>query len=84
MTPNFARIGDYTCTARDNELVHYNPKSLDEMSWRTLPLQRLLVHANAVLSLPSDKKFVIFSHISLDSPSISTFVTCTTQGVPIY
>ena len=56
---------DYDATLRKNglylyhdgtELVHYTPKSLDETFW-TLPIQRPLAHANAVLSLPSDKQY---------------------------
>ena len=78
---------DYDATFRkdglylyhDSELVHFNPKSLEETSW-TLPLQRPLVHANAVLSLPSDKKFVHFSHASLGSPSISTLLRALRKG----
>ena len=63
---------------RGTELVHYTPKSLDDTSW-TLPLQRPLVYANAVLlSLPFDKKFVHFSHASFDSPSIYIATTCIT------
>ena len=42
------------------ELVHHTPKSPDDSSW-TLPVQRPSALANAVISLPSDKKYVRFS-----------------------
>ena len=65
---------------RGTDLVHHHtPKSPDEMSW-TLPLQRPLAQANAVLSLPSDKKFVQFCHASFGSPSISTFLRALRKG----
>jgi len=66
---------DYTATFRknglylyhDNDLVHFSPKTTDATAW-TLPIQRPLEHANAVISLPSDKKFVEFTNASLGSP----------------
>jgi hypothetical protein len=64
---------------RGTELVHHTPKSPDDTSW-TLPLQRPLAHANAVLSLPSDKKFVHFSHASFGSPAISTLLRALRKG----
>ena len=41
----------------NGELVHHTPKSPDDSSW-TLPIQCPSVIANAVISLPSDKKYV--------------------------
>ena len=65
---------DYTCIATLTLCTtHLSP------SW-ILPLQRPLANANAVLSLPSDKKFVHFSHASFGSPSISTFLRALRKG----
>ena len=79
---------DYDATFRKDglylyygtDLVHYTPKSLDATNW-TLPLQRPpLAQANAVLSLPSDKKFVQFMHASFGSPAISTLKRALRKG----
>ena len=78
---------DYDATFRKNglylyhgtELVHYTSKSLDDTSW-TLPIQRPLAHANAVLSLPSNKKFTQFTHAAFGSPSISTLLRALRKG----
>lgn len=60
----------------DGTLVHFSAKDPDAVSWQ-LPICRpvqLLSSANAVISLPSDKKFVDFMHASFGSPAISTFL----------
>ena len=51
--------------------MHYTTKPPDATNW-TLPLQRPCVHANAVLSLPSDKKSIRFMSASFGSPVLST------------
>ena len=61
------------------ELVHYTPKFPDDSSW-TLPIQRPSSTANAVISLPSDKKYVRFTHASFGSPSVSTFIRAIRKG----
>ena len=66
----FRRDGLYLYHGTD--LVHCSPKSADETSW-TLPLERPIVSANSVLSLPSDRKFVQFTYASFGSPAISTY-----------
>ena len=71
---------DYDATFRKDglhlyhgtELVHCSPKSADETSW-TLPIERPSAHANSVLSLPSDRKFVQFIYASFGSPANSTY-----------
>jgi hypothetical protein len=78
---------DYTATFRknglylyhDNDLVHFSPKTTDATAW-TLPIQRPLEHANAVISLPSDKKFVEFTNASLGSPVQSTLLRAVRKG----
>jgi hypothetical protein len=73
----FRRDGLYIYHGTD--LVHYTPKSLDATSW-TLPLQRPVAHANAVISLPSDKKFVHFMYASMGSPAPSTILRALRKG----
>ena len=52
----FHKIGLYLY--HDNDLVHFSPKTTEATAW-TLPIQRPLEHdANAVISLPSDRKFI--------------------------
>ena len=63
----------------DHELIHHSPKLPDATSW-TLPIQRPHAHANSVLSLPSDKKYVQFMHASFGSPAISTFTNALRKG----
>ena len=78
---------DYDATFRKDglylyhgaDLVHHTPKSPDSTSW-TLPLQRPYAHANAVLSLPSDRQFVRFMHAAFGSPAISTFLRALRNG----
>ena len=78
---------DYDATFRKDglylyhgtELVHCSPKSADETSW-TLPIERPSVHANSVLSLPSDRKFVQFTYASFGSPAISTYKRAIRKG----
>jgi len=60
-------------------LVHYSPKSSDASSW-TLPIQRPIAHANAALSLPSDKKYVQFMFASFGSPAHSTLLRALRKG----
>ena len=63
-----------------NDLIHFTPKSLDDSSW-TLPIQSpLLAHANAVISLPSDKQFVQFMYASFGSPAVSTLLRALRLG----
>ena len=61
------------------ELIHYTSKSLDNTSW-TLPIKSPLLEANAVLSLPSDNKYVKFMHASFGSPVLSTFQRALRKG----
>ncbi len=62
------------------ELVHCSPKSsADETSW-TLLIERPSAHANSVLSLPSDRKFVQFTYASFGSPAISTYKRAIRKG----
>jgi len=56
---------------QDGDLVHHTPKPPDATNW-TLPLQSPCVHANAVLSLPSDKKYIRFMSALFGSPVLST------------
>jgi hypothetical protein len=63
----------------DVELVHYSPKSTAALSW-TFPIQRTLTQANAVLSLPSDKKYLQFMIASFESPAHSTLVCALRKG----
>ena len=63
----------------DVELVHYSPKSTAALSW-TLPIQRTLTQANAVLPLPSDKKYLQFMFASFESPAHSTLVCALRKG----
>jgi hypothetical protein len=51
----------------------------DATAW-TLPIQRPLEHANAVISLPSDKKFVELTNASLGSPVQSTLLRAVRKG----
>ena len=61
------------------ELIHYTSKSPDSTSW-TLPIECPLPEANAVLSLPSDNKYVQFTHASFGSPVLSTFQRAIRKG----
>ena len=63
----------------NNDLVHFSPKTTAATAW-TLPIQRPLEHANAVISLPSDKKFVEFTNASLGSPVQSTLLRAVRKG----
>ena len=63
----------------DDELVHYSPKSPTASSW-TLPIQRPLAQANAIMSLPSDKKYVQFMFASFGSPAHSTLLRALRKG----
>ncbi len=56
--------------------MHCSPKSADETSW-TLPIEHPSVHANSVLSLPSDCKFVQFKYSSF---AISTYKHAIRKG----
>jgi hypothetical protein len=62
-----------------NDLVHYTSKSPTATNW-TLPLQRPAAQANAVFSLPSDKKFVQFMQASFGSPALSTLKRALRKG----
>lgn len=73
----FRKDGVYLYQGTD--LVHYTPKSPNATNW-TLPLQRPLAQANAVLSLPSDKKFVQFMQASFGSPVLSTLKRALRKG----
>ena len=64
---------------QDGDLVHHTPKPPDATNW-TLPLQRPYVHANAVLSLPSDKKYIRFMSASFGSPVLSTMKRALRKG----
>jgi len=65
---------------RDEELIHYSSKSSDASSW-TLPIQRPIAQANAaVLSLPSDNKYVHFMFASFGSPAHSTLLRALRKG----
>ena len=74
----FRKDGLYLYNA-NAELVHHTPKSPDDSSW-TLPIQRPSALANAVISLPSDKKYVRFTHASFGSPAISTLLRAIRKG----
>ncbi len=63
----------------DDDLVHFSPKTTAATVW-TLPIQCPLEHANAVISLPSDKKFVEFTNASLGSPVQSTLLRAVRRG----
>ena len=64
---------------KGTELIHYTSKSPDSTSW-TLPIECPLPEANAVLSLPSDNKYVQFTHASFGSPVLSTFQRAIRKG----
>ena len=78
---------DYTATFHknglylyhNNDLVHYSPKTTEATAW-TLPIQRPIENANAVISLPSDKKFVEFTNASLGSPVQYTLLRAVRKG----
>jgi hypothetical protein len=63
----------------NNDMVHFSPKTTAATAW-TLPIQRPIEHANAVISLPSDKKFVEFTNASLGSPVQSTLLRAVRKG----
>ena len=66
----------------NNDLVHFCPKTTTAATataW-TLPIQRPLEHANAVISLSSDKKFVEFTNASLGIPVQSTLLRAVRKG----
>ena len=70
----------YTCITEPNLCTACSPKSADETLW-TLPIERPSVHANSVLSLPSDRKFVQFTYVSFgSSPAISTYKRAIRKG----
>ena len=76
-TATFHKNGLYLY--HDNDLVHYSPKTTEATAW-ILPIQRLIENANAVISLPSDKKFVEFTNASLGSPVQSTLLRAVRKG----
>ena len=45
-----------------------------------MPIESPLPEANAVLSLPSDNKYIKFMHASFGSPAISTFQRAVRKG----
>ena len=64
--------------------VYYSPKLPTDLVWH-LPLNPPLSHplvvpANAVIALPSDKSFVAFMHATFGSPAISTFLRALRLG----
>jgi len=61
------------------KLIHYTSKSPDSTSW-TLPIESPPLEANAVLSLPSDNKYLQFTHASFGSPVLSTFQRAIRKG----